>query len=110
MSREFGIYPENIIPKQWWGARATIINGRLDVLQDRQNYERGETVSDADKKAFFNWLSNEMDAALRKEVKAGHFQVWEDVFAFNSDDGRFHCEATPKNSGGGYLYIGVWQV
>ena len=44
MSREFGIYPENMEPRQWWGARAIVekINGewRFSLLYDRQNYER----------------------------------------------------------------------
>ena len=27
-----------------------------------------------------------------------------------SEDGSFVCQATPKNSGGEYLYIGCWEI
>lgn len=110
MSKEWGIYPENIIPRQWWGARALIKHGKMILLPDRQNYERDSSVSETDKLDFFFWMENTMDKEIQKKAKEGFFKRWEDVFMLDSENGRFHCEATPKNSGGGYLYIGVWEV
>lgn len=110
MSREWGIYPEDCEPKQWWGARALIENRRFVLLFDRQNYEQGEKASDTDKGDMFFWMENTMDPAIQEQVKKGFFRKWEDVFRLDSESGRFHCEATTKNSGGAYLYIGVWEV
>ena len=109
MSREWGIYPENVQPRQWWGARALIENGRMVLLPDRQNYENN-LASDADRADLFWWLENEFDPAIQEKCQAGFFRNWNDKFILNSESGRFHAEATPKNSGGSYLYIGVWEV
>lgn len=110
MSREWGIYPENCEPKQWWGARALIENGRMVLLFDRQSYEQGDKASVENKQDMFSWMRDTMDPAIQEQVKRGFFRKWEDVFTLDSEDGRFHCEATTKNSGGAYLYIGVWEV
>lgn len=110
MSREFGIYPENCTPRQWWGARALIEHGRMVLLPDRQNYERNDAVSDADKVDMFFWMQNTMDAAIQTWVKSTRPREWTDKFELDSDSGRFHCEATPLGSFGAYLYIGVWEV
>ena len=110
MSREWGIYPEDHEPRQWWGARAIIKNKRMVLLPDRQNYERSDEVSNTDKDDMFWWMKNVMDAALREQCRLGKFREWDDLFVLESESGRFHCEATPKNSGGGYLYIGVWEA
>lgn len=110
MSREWGIYPDDCQPRQWWGARAIINRGRMELLPDRQNYERNDDVSDVDRDDMFFWMGSEMDSVIRKKVKEGFFKKWEDILIINSETGRFHCEATPKNSGGCYLYIGVWEA
>ena len=115
MSREFGIYPENITPRQWWGARALIEKEwgtgkwRFSLLPDRQNYERQNDVSDTDKDDFFFFLSHDMDDALQHLVATSYsFRNGSESFIFESESGRFHCEANPRNSGG-YLYIGCWE-
>lgn len=110
MSREFGVYPEGIEPRQWWGGRGAVIKGRMEIYPDRQNYERKDDVSDADKRAMFEWMEDMMDPKLQKLAKSGQLREWSDKFTMDSEDGRFRCEATPKNSGGGYMYIGVWEV
>lgn len=114
MSREFGIYPENMEPRQWWGARAIVekINGewRFSLLYDRQNYERESVVSDTDKADLFWWMENVMDAELQKRVREDYFfRTGDELFVLTSEAGRFRCEARARNSGG-YLYIGVWEV
>lgn len=106
---EWGYFPEDVEPKQWWGCRAIISKGVLDIPPDRVGYDQGD-ASAAEKEAFFAWASGPMDTALRKEVKARRFRNWEDYFEMYSEDGRFRCKATPKNSMGDYLYVGVWQV
>lgn len=108
MSREWGIYPKNHEPRQWWGARAIIERGKMVLLPDRQNYESDGATS-TDKEDMFWWMENVMDAALQEQCKLGKFCEWDDLFVLESESGRFHCEATPKNSGGSYLYIGVWE-
>ena len=48
MSHEWGNYPENFTPKMYWGARAILerVSGQsgksLDLLPDRQSFERSE--------------------------------------------------------------------
>ena len=110
MSREFGIYPDNCAPRQWWGARALIENGRMVILPDRQNYERDDTLSDEDKHDMFGCMQNTMDAALKSWIKKTRPYDWVDIFEMDSESGRFHCMATPMGSYGSYLYIGVWEV
>ena len=110
MSREWGIYPESCAPRQWWGARALIENGRMVLLPDRQNYERDDVVSDTDKSDMFFWMQNTMYDAIQDWVMKTRPREWENRFELDSDSGRFHCEATPKNSDGSYLYIGVWEA
>lgn len=107
--REWGIYPENFTPRQWWGARAIIKKGAVCLLPDRQNYEADSSVTEQERADMFNWMSSTMDAALQAQAKAQKFNCWEDYLILDSEDGRFHCEASPKNSGGDYLYIGCWQ-
>ena len=108
MSREWGIYPENCTPSQWWGARAIINRGKFELLPDRQNYERQEGVSDRDKGDFFFWLENSFDIAVKQALNDGKFKTAA-VWTMDSSSGRFHAEATTRDSGG-YLYVGVWEV
>lgn len=115
MSREFGIYPEGIEPRQWWGGRGAVIKGRMELYSDWQNYERKDDVSDADKRALFSWMENVMDSELQKQAKSGQLREWNDKFTndkftMDSEDGHFHCEVTPDNSGGGYICLGVWEA
>ena len=114
MARDFGIYPEQITPRQWWGARALLERDKkgwhFTLLPDRQNYERSEGVTDTDHDDFFFWLSHEMDAALQKRVHDDYaFRGNDILFTLDSQAGRFHCEARTRNSGG-YLYIGAWEA
>ncbi|MGE4353514.1 MAG: hypothetical protein AB7D36_05470 [Oscillospiraceae bacterium] len=101
MSREFGIYPENKVPKIWWGARAIATNRKygIDVPYDRQNYE-GEKDED-----FLYWINHTVFPALNKKLK--NYET--EHISFDSESGRFHCEAADRGSGG-YLYIGCWEV
>lgn len=110
MSREFGNYPKNCTPRQWWGARAIIENhSRLDFLPDRQSAECVDAVTIEDQNAFHTWILDVAIPAMRQKTAAGFFRKWEDTLQFSSTDGRFHCECTPKNSCGEYLYIGCWE-
>jgi len=101
MSREFGIYPEDKTPKMWWGARAIATDRKygIDVPFDRQNYE-GEKDDD-----FLHWINHTVFPALNKKLK--NYET--EKISFDSESGRFHCEAADRNSGG-YLYIGCWEV
>lgn len=108
--REWGIYPEDCKPTQWWGARAIIERGsRLDLLPDRQNYEAAE-VSQKEKDDFIEWINQTAIPFLEQKAEKGFFHRWEDIAVIDSDTKRYHCEATPKNSYGEYLYIGCWVL
>lgn len=110
MSREFGIYPENCIPRQWWGARAIIEKHvQLDFLPDRQSAECVDAVTIEEQEAFHTWILHVAIPAMQDKAATGFFRKWEDIFGLTSPDGRFHCECTPKNSCGEYLYIGCWE-
>lgn len=115
MSHEWGNYPENFTPKMYWGARAILQResgqpGKsLDLLPDRQSFERLEG-SQTDEDTFFNWINTKVLPELRRHAKEKRFYVWDDLVTIQSEDGSFMCQATPKNSGGEYLYIGCWEV
>ena len=104
MSKEFGIYPNDIKPKLWWGARAIATDRKygLDIPWNRQNFEGNG--DDLDKEDFLYWLNN---VALPKIDKM--FKSYESTkgISIDSENGCFHCEADDKCSGG-YLYIGAW--
>jgi len=115
VSREWGNYPENFIPKMYWGARAILEreSGRpgksLDLLPDRQSFEQLDgNRMDAD--LFIGWINKKVLPELRHHARKNHFYEWNDLVTIQSEDGSFMCQATPKNSGGEYLYIGCWEV
>lgn len=114
MSHEWGNYPENFTPKMYWGARAIIstrLDGTrsLDIPMDRQCFEQLDG-SRMDKDDFVDWINSKVIPALEAEVKLGSFTSWNDIIVLVSEGKNFLCKATPKNSGGGYLYIGCWEM
>lgn len=108
-----GTLPGRCSAQNVLGARAIIEPGKegrnLVLLPDRQSFEQGED-SRMDKDDFTDWINNKVLPAIRKQVKAAAFREWGNYFRLTSDSGSFHCEATPKNSGGLYLYIGCWET
>ncbi|MEG1492583.1 MAG: hypothetical protein RR394_10065 [Oscillospiraceae bacterium] len=112
MNIEWGNCPEDVKPKMYWGARAIIEftpkGHTLVVLPDRQSFEQGADVC-MDKDDFMYWINSKVLPAICVKVKEGFFREWGNYFRLISDSGVFHCEATPKNSGGSYLYIGCWE-
>lgn len=115
MSHEWGNYPENFAPKMFWGARAILERRRgsrereLYLLPDRQCLEQMEG-SRRDKGEFIDWINKMVLPDLRSLARKNFFREWEDMATIRSEDGSFICQATPKNSGGEYLYIGCWEV
>ena len=115
MSHEWGNYPENFNPKMYWGARAILQRqigqpGKsLDLLPDRQSFERLDG-SQMDEGTFFNWINEKVLPELRRHASKNRFYEWSDLVTIQSEDGCFMCQATPKGSGGEYLYIGCWEV
>lgn len=114
MGHECGNYPENFTPKMYWGARAILehVSGQprkaLDLLLDRQSFKRLE-VSQMDAKSFFDWINTKALPELRHLARENRFYEWSDLVTIQSEDGSFMCQATPKGSGGEYLYIGCWE-
>ena len=115
MSHEWGSYPENFTPKMYWGARA-ILERESDrpgkamyLLPDRQSFERLDG-SQMDAKSFFDWINGKVLPELRQHARENRFYEWSNLVTIQSEDGAFVCQATPKNSGGEYLYIGCWEV
>ncbi len=115
MSHEWGNYPENFIPKMYWGARAILQQQigqpgeSLDLLPDRQSFERLDG-SQQDTDVFIDWINEKVLPELRHHAKENRFREWDDLVMIQSEDGSFMCQATPKNSGGDYLYIGCWEI
>ena len=106
MSREFGIYPNNITPTMWWGARAIATDRKygIDIPWDIQNFDGDK--EHPNKAEFFQWLN---EVAIPKIDKI--FKGYESTknISIDSEDGCFHCEADDRSSGG-YLYIGAWTT
>jgi len=115
MSHEWGNYPENFTPKMYWGARAILERqtGKpaklLDLLPDRQSFERLDG-SQRNPDAFIAWINKKVLPELRRHARENRFHEWSDLVTIQSKDGAFMCQATPKGSGGEYLYIGCWEV
>ena len=115
MSHEWGNYLENFTPKMYWGARAILErqNGypgkALYLLPDRQSFEQLEG-SQRDQDGFFSWINTKVLPKLRLFARENRFHEWKDLVTISSEDGSFMCQATPKNSGGEYLYIGCWEI
>jgi len=115
MSHEWGNYPENFTPKMYWGARAILERqigkpGKsLDLLPDRQSFERSDG-SQRNPDTFITWINKKVLPELRRLARKNRFHEWDDLVTIQSADGAFVCQATPKNSGGEYLYIGCWEV
>ena len=115
MSHEWGNYPENFTPKMYWGARAILerqsgLPGKvLCLLPDRQSFERLDG-SQRDQDVFFDWINTKALPELRHRARENRFYEWSDLVTIQSEDGSFMCQATPKGSGGEYLYIGCWEI
>lgn len=115
MSHEWGNYPEDFTPKMYWGARAILERNRgrqgreLCLLPDRQCFEQLDG-SRRDKGKFIEWINKRVLPELRRFAKKNIFHEWNDLATIQSEDGSFMCQATPKNSGGDYLYIGCWET
>ena len=99
---EWGIYPEDVTPKLFWGARAIIRNGELYLPIDRQNFL---SKDEEHKEAFVNWINKVLIPYLDIHVAAGDTKRIE---CHNGDE-SFHCVAEDRDSGG-YLYIGAYSV
>ena len=102
---EWGIYPETFTPSLYWGARAIITGGTVDLLPDRQSFQRADHISDDEKDEFVAWLDNQAIPYLNRMVQAHDTAHIE----FASRDKRFRCIAEDRNSGG-YLYIGAYRT
>ena len=101
---EWGIYPENFTPSLYWGARAIITGGFVDLLPDCQSFQKADLVTDDEKDEFVAWLDNQALPYLNQRVKAhdtAHIEL-------SSRDNRYFCVAEDRSSGG-YLYIGAYM-
>ncbi len=115
MSHEWGNYPEDFTPKMYWGARGILerVSGQpgksLNLLPDRQSFERLDG-SQGNPDLFIGWINKQVLPELRRLARKNRFYEWNDLVTIQSEDGTFMCQATPKSSGGEYLYIGCWEV
>ena len=101
---EWGIYPEDFDPALFWGARAIITGGAVDLLPDRQSFLKAESVTDDEKDEFVAWLDKQAIPYLNQRINAHDTAHIE----FHSRDNSFHCVAEDRSSGG-YLYIGAYR-
>lgn len=78
MSHEWGNYPENLIPKMYWGARVILEResgqpGKvLYLLADRQSFEQLEG-SQRDQDAFLAWINEKGLSELRRLARENRF-------------------------------------
>lgn len=104
MSRpEWGLYPQDFRPRIYWGARAIITDGVVDLLPDRQSFNTATDVDKAEKDEFVAWVDKQALPYLNQRVKARDTAHIE----FASRDDRYFCVAEDRSSGG-YLYIGAY--
>ena len=99
---EWDIYPENITPKLFWGARAIIKKGQLDIPPDRQSFLAEDEKR---KEEFVNWINKVLIPYLDTRIASGDTKHIE---CHNGDE-SFRCVAEDRDSGG-YLYIGAYSV
>lgn len=59
---------------------------------------------------FLAWINEKVLPELKRLARENRFYEWNDLAMIQSEDGTFMCQATPKGSGGEYLYIGCWEV
>lgn len=101
MSKDFGIYPQDKTPKLWWGCRAIINKGYIDIPYDRKSFEGNPHDTDAED--FFFWINNTAIPKLEEKIKQ---RDTKNIY-FKSESEMFICEASDRQSGG-YLYIGCY--
>lgn len=93
---------------RYWGARAILQRGTIDLLPDRQTFRAPEQDQKLDRRDFANlslvhWINTKALPWLREEAKklSGSSNK---VIQFS--EGRFLIAASPQSSYG-YLYIGA---
>jgi hypothetical protein len=89
-----------------WGARA-IFNARsinrINLLPDRQSWSDSEPEA---RPRLKQWINEKGLPWLRAEAKVLSPRA---STVLTHDEGDFHIEASPQQSGG-YLYIGAWET
>ena len=103
-SPEWGLYPKDLKPRIYWGARAIITDGVVDLLPDRQSFNAAADVSKDEKDEFVAWLDKQAIPYLNQRVQSHDTSHIE----FSSRDNHYFCVAEDRNSGG-YLYIGAYM-
>lgn len=87
----------------WWGARAILSNGYVDVVWDRCQMVGG---TDAERSALARWIDKVGMPAIRKLAKA---MTGDQDFEERFEQGGYFIVANPKRSHG-YLYIGAAKL
>lgn len=102
---EWGIYPEDITPRMYWGARAIITDGRVELLPDRQSFMAEDGESKKAKDAFLGWVN---DKAL--PIVNYHVSV-RDTYHIDLTGAKEGYRLIAEDRGsGGYLYIGAYAL
>src|SRR5437588_3250914 len=85
-----------------WGARAIFESSRVQLLWDRQSWSDAHPDAHSRLK---QWVNEKALVWLRDAVQSLSPTL---STVLTHDDGDFHIEASPQQSGG-YLYIGAWE-
>lgn len=102
---EWGIYPEGIVPRMYWGARAIITDGRVELLPDRQSFIAEDGECRKAKDAFLEWVN---DKAL--PIVNYHVSV-RDTHHIDLTGVKEGYRLIAEDRGsGGYLYIGAYAL
>ena len=102
---EWGIYPEGITPRMYWGARAIITSGEVELLWGRQSFEAEEDVSEAERDTFMDWINRKALPIVNIHVRGKNTEhimlksIYDPYFLIAED-----------RESGGYLYIGAYAL
>ena len=101
---EWGIYPEGVTTRLYWGARAIITSGKVELLSDRQSFHKREDVTEAEQRDFMDWINHKALPIVNAHVRGNdtaHIKL-RSIYA------PYFLIAEDRESEG-YLYIGAYE-
>ena len=102
---EWGIYPEGVTTRLYWGARAIITSGEVELLRDRQSFHKQEDVTEAEQRDFMDWINHKALPIVNIHVRAkdtAHIKL-RSIYA------PYYLNAEDRESDG-YLYVGAYAL
>ena len=101
---KWGICPESITPDIFWGTRAVIERGSLELPQKCQSYHQAKCITKREEEEFLKWLVMRAIPRLRAFVLLHRTSN----ISFRNHDERFFCIAEDDDNHR-YLHIGAYM-